>query len=123
MAEDLPAEEILKQLIERLDLLERVLATNTARLHGIEKQLGIEHRQRRLTEPFATGEGTPDAPASQSKTPVDERPGQTTPPPQPIEQPWVQFETKPSQPIETPPSPASQLSPASQPPASPSGRS
>ena len=52
MAEDLPAEEILKQINERLDLFERVLASNTARLHEIEKHLGISQRQQQITEVF-----------------------------------------------------------------------
>jgi uncharacterized membrane protein len=41
MAEDLPSREILKQLVERLDLLERVLGRNTARLRNLEQHLGI----------------------------------------------------------------------------------
>jgi uncharacterized membrane protein len=41
MNDDQPSSELLKQLIERLDLLERVLGTNTARLHSIEKHLKI----------------------------------------------------------------------------------
>jgi uncharacterized membrane protein len=42
MAEDLPSREILEQLVERLDRLERLLQANTARLHLIERRLGIE---------------------------------------------------------------------------------
>src|ERR1700752_3467153 len=42
MAEDLPSREILEQLVERLDHLERVLQANTARLHLIERRLGVE---------------------------------------------------------------------------------
>ncbi|MGH9928881.1 MAG: DUF2339 domain-containing protein [Pyrinomonadaceae bacterium] len=41
MNDDQTSSELLKQLIERLDLLERVLGSNTARLHSIEKHLGI----------------------------------------------------------------------------------
>jgi uncharacterized membrane protein len=41
MTDDQPSSELLKQLIERLDLLERVLVANTVRLHTLEKQLGI----------------------------------------------------------------------------------
>ena len=41
MTDDQSSSELLKQLIARLDLLERVLGTNTARLHSIEKHLGI----------------------------------------------------------------------------------
>ncbi len=47
MAEDKPSREILKQLVERLDLLERVMGTNTARLHLIEQHLGIVRQQLR----------------------------------------------------------------------------
>jgi uncharacterized membrane protein len=42
MAEELPSREILEQLVERLDHLERVLQANTARLHLIERRLGVE---------------------------------------------------------------------------------
>ncbi|MDQ3919862.1 MAG: DUF2339 domain-containing protein, partial [Acidobacteriota bacterium] len=42
MAEDRPSREILEQLVERLDHLERVLQANTARLHLIERRLEIE---------------------------------------------------------------------------------
>src|SRR5919199_5375720 len=42
MAEDLPSREILEQLVERLDHLERVLQANTARLHAVEQRLGVE---------------------------------------------------------------------------------
>lgn len=49
MAEDLPSREILEQLVERLDSLERVLQANTARLHLIERQLGIEPPLRTRT--------------------------------------------------------------------------
>jgi uncharacterized membrane protein len=41
MTDDQSSSELLKQLIERLELLERVLGTNTARLHAIEKHLEI----------------------------------------------------------------------------------
>jgi uncharacterized membrane protein len=78
MAEDLPAEEILKQLNERLELLERVLATNTARLHGIEKHLGIPDQQQRISEIFdaaksemrAAEKGDTHVPAGQAQPPV-----------------------------------------------------
>jgi uncharacterized membrane protein len=41
MTDDQPSSDLLKQLIERLDLLERVMGMNTARLHSIEKHLEI----------------------------------------------------------------------------------
>lgn len=53
MAEDLPSREILKQLVERIDLMERVLGATTARLHAIEKHLGIVNQQQPLRETFA----------------------------------------------------------------------
>jgi uncharacterized membrane protein len=75
MADDLPSQELLKQLIERLDLLERVLGINTARLHAIERKLGIVSQR-------------PDAfPGESAKTPpattqikTEEKPPQPTPP-------------------------------------------
>ena len=56
MAEDLPSREILKQLVERIDLLERVLGMTTARLHAIEQHLGIIRQPQPL----------PESPAGQS---------------------------------------------------------
>src|SRR4026209_546675 len=50
MADDLPSREILKQLVERLDLLERVLARNTARLRNMEQHLGVVLPQQTLDE-------------------------------------------------------------------------
>jgi uncharacterized membrane protein len=41
MTDDQPSSEILKQVVERLDLLERVMGMNTARLHSIEEHLKI----------------------------------------------------------------------------------
>lgn len=70
MAEDLPAEELLKQLNERLELLERVLATNTARLHGIEKHLGIPDQPQRIAEIFGAAKSETRAPAGQTKPPA-----------------------------------------------------
>jgi len=63
MAEDLPAGQILNQIIERLDLLDRVLATNTARLHDIEKHLGIAPEPQRLAELLAAKNGENETPA------------------------------------------------------------
>ncbi len=78
MAEDLPAEEILKQISERLDLFERVLASNTARLHEIEKHLGVEHlrgghQQQRTAEIFASDKGEVP-PTAQPRTQSPEQP-------------------------------------------------
>ena len=72
MAEDLPAEEILKQISERLDLFERVLASNTARLHEIEKHLGVERQQQRAAEIFAAEKGEVGSPAGEARSPAGE---------------------------------------------------
>ena len=42
MAEDQTSREILEQLVERLDHLERVLQSNTMRLHAVERRVGLE---------------------------------------------------------------------------------
>jgi uncharacterized membrane protein len=42
MAEDLPSQRLLEQLVERLDHLEGLLQSHTARLYAIERRLGIE---------------------------------------------------------------------------------
>src|SRR5207237_8469879 len=42
MAEDQTSREILEQLVERLDHLERVLQSNTMRLHAVERHVGLE---------------------------------------------------------------------------------
>ena len=117
MAEDLPSREILKQLVERLDLLERVLGRNTARLHIIEQHLGIAVQQQQLHESFSGQSGetdtfqvttppatsqveTPPAP-SQVETPdlnISEatQPGTVAPQVrEPPEQKWSQPETPP----------------------------
>lgn len=51
MAEDLPPREILEQLVERLDRLERLLQANTQRLHAVEQRLGIDADTRPATAP------------------------------------------------------------------------
>ena len=42
MAEDQTSREILEQLVERLNHLERVLQSNTMRLHAVERRVGLE---------------------------------------------------------------------------------
>lgn len=59
MTDNQPSSELLKQLIERLDLLERVIGTNTARLHAIEKHLGIV----RQPDTVAAGQSSATDPA------------------------------------------------------------
>lgn len=75
MADDLPSQELLKQLVERLDLLERVLGINTARLHAIERMLGIATQR---PEGLA-GESAKTPPPAQIKQ--EEKISQPTQPP------------------------------------------
>src|SRR5919107_1042817 len=42
MAEDTPSRELLENLVERLDYLERILQAQTARLYAVERRLGLE---------------------------------------------------------------------------------
>ena len=97
MAEDLPSREILKQLVERLDLLERLLAAHTTRLHSIEKHLGIVSQRQRLPEPLA-GESSETHPATSQIKTEDLKASEPTQPPtqQPLQPP-----TQP--PIQRPP--------------------
>ena len=111
MAEDLPSREILKQLVERIDLLERVLGITTARLHAIEQHLGIIRQPQTLPESQAgqSGEANPAKPqiktedlkASQPNQPPIQRPVQppiqstpvATPPAEPPVHTWSKAET------------------------------
>lgn len=118
MAEDLPSREILKQLVERLDLLERILGRNTARLRNIEQHLGIPLPQQALPESspresdeqhsVTSGLETPriyevemHVVTAQVETPdlnvlEATQPGRVTPQvPEPLEQKWAQPETPP----------------------------
>src|SRR5947209_3170228 len=88
MAEDETSRELLERLAERLDHLERVLQANTARLHAVERQLGLEAptpretqagaRQRRplyesLTDEREASKTTPPAPPVEARpSPPDE---------------------------------------------------
>lgn len=119
MTEDLPAKEILKQINERLDLLDRVLGNNTARLHSIEQHLEIE--PQRLTEtsavenreqnPATSHVKTQDLNIAEASQPTPvltqacEPSEQTWPQPesQPAEQTWLRSEAEPPRTIETPP--------------------
>jgi uncharacterized membrane protein len=82
MAEDLPSREILKQLVERLDLLERVLATNTARLHSIERHLGIVSQPAHELLTSKSGETHPAMSQFKAK---DLKVSELTQPPEPIQ--------------------------------------
>ncbi|HEV7890486.1 MAG TPA: hypothetical protein VGP08_07600, partial [Pyrinomonadaceae bacterium] len=44
MAGETPSRELLENLIERIDHLERILQTQTARLYAVEQRLGFEPR-------------------------------------------------------------------------------
>jgi uncharacterized membrane protein len=102
MAEDLPAEQTLKQLIERLEVLERVLGNNTARLHHIENYLEIVPQRQRLAGHPAdkNGETRPRTgqtqPPAGTKTPESSSPDSVQPTPLvkpangPPEQTWPQ---------------------------------
>jgi uncharacterized membrane protein len=111
MAEDLPSREILKQLLERLDLMERVLGTTTARLHLIERHLGIVH-QPPFHEPLAGESGQTHPSTSQVKTQELKIAEATQPTPsapqarQPPEQTRPRPEVPPPPPAETPATPS-----------------
>src|SRR5215218_3692339 len=47
MAEETPSRELLENLVERIDHLERILQTQTARLYAVEQSLGFEPRTRK----------------------------------------------------------------------------
>jgi len=49
MAEETPSRELLENLVERIDHLERILQTQTARLYAIEQRVGFEPRPRPRT--------------------------------------------------------------------------
>ena len=68
MNDDQTSSELLKQLIERLDLLERVLGTNTARLHSIEQHLQLAPPQQPLDELIASESGAARPVAAQTVT-------------------------------------------------------
>jgi uncharacterized membrane protein len=56
MSEEQTSREILSQLVERLDHLERLLQTQTARLYAVERRVGLEappeHQQPRRPSPY-----------------------------------------------------------------------
>jgi uncharacterized membrane protein len=79
MAENPPSQEILKQLGERLDLLEHVLGTITARLHLIEQHLGMVRQQQTLHDPLAGESGKTHPSTSQVKTQESKIPEATQP--------------------------------------------
>ena len=103
MAEDLPSREVLQQIVERLDLLERLLAATTTRLHLIERRLGIVNQRSPFAEPNA-GESdrqhpakpqikAEDLKASEPAQPPVQLPTQS-PPPEPAVHTWSETETQ-----------------------------
>ncbi|HVF42124.1 MAG TPA: DUF2339 domain-containing protein, partial [Pyrinomonadaceae bacterium] len=46
MAEETPSRELLENLVERIDHLERILQTQTARIYAVEQHVGVEPRPR-----------------------------------------------------------------------------
>jgi uncharacterized membrane protein len=103
MAEDPPSRELLQQLIERLDLLERVLQAQTTRLHLMERRLGIDRQQQALPEQLAA-ETHPST--TQVKAPESKSSEATQPEPQvlkPPEQTWSRPETHPPRTTKTHP--------------------
>ena len=103
MAEDPPSREILEQLLERLDVLERVLQAHTARLHLMERRLGIAFKQQPLQEPLAakTHPSTTQVKAPESKGSEANKPAPHAP--DPPEQTWSRPETRPPRTTETHP--------------------
>ncbi len=114
MAEDLPSREILKKLVERLDLLERTLQSNTARLHFIEERLGIKRppvfvsQRPPLREPFEDEKGQTNPTPFEVKPPESKSSEVTQPPPiseqspNPQEQKWSRPEAPSAPPTEAP---------------------
>jgi uncharacterized membrane protein len=98
MADYLPSREILNQLLERIELLERVLGMTTARLHAIEQHLGIIRQPQPLPESLAgqIGEAHPAKPQIKTEDLKASQP--TQPPIEPPVQPPIQ-----STPVAPPP--------------------
>ncbi|HYE16602.1 MAG TPA: DUF2339 domain-containing protein [Pyrinomonadaceae bacterium] len=67
MPEDLPSRELVEELIRRIEHLELVLQSNTARLHAVERRLGLTGRP--------LGLGVEPAPVAPPRRPA-ERPRQ-----------------------------------------------
>jgi uncharacterized membrane protein len=87
MAGYLPSQEILKLLVERIELMERVLAENTRRLHSIEQHLGIVRQP--LPEPLVGERGETHPATSHIKTGDLKASEPTQPPIQPPTQPPI----------------------------------
>ena len=99
MAGYLPSQEILKILLERIELLERVLGENTRRLHSIEQHLGIVRQP--LPEPLAGERGETHPATSQIKTEDLKASEPTQPPIQPPIHPTPVAPPPPEPPVHT----------------------
>jgi uncharacterized membrane protein len=105
MAEDLPSQRLLEQLVERLDHLEGLLQSHTARLYAIERRLGIEPllatrqtrapQEKRAPQEMRAGEstgasthqaGAPPAPIIETMPATKTEPPAAAPPIQPTPQ-------------------------------------
>ena len=101
MAEDLPSREILKHLLDRIELLERVLGATTARLHAIEKHLGIVNQQQPLNKPLAHESHQTHPATPQIKTEDLNASSPTQPPTPPPVQPIPVVPPPPEPPVHT----------------------
>jgi len=103
MADYLPSQEILKLLLDRIELLERVAAGTTARLHAIEQHLGIIRPpqplpgpvagERRETHPATSQIKTEDLQAAAPTQPPIQPPPVAPPPSEPPVHTWSKAET------------------------------
>lgn len=81
MAEDTPSRELLENLVERLDHLERILQAQTARLYAVEQRLGFEPRPRPRPLGIEDAEREePARPAQRPHTTDDDARASQTPP-------------------------------------------
>ena len=102
MAGYLPSQEILKLLVERIELLERLLGANTARLHSIEEHLGIVRPQ---PEPLVAERGETHPATPRIKTEDLKASEPTRPPIQPPIQPPIRPPFQPTPVAPPPPEP------------------
>jgi uncharacterized membrane protein len=67
MAEETPSRELLENLVERLDYLERILQAQTIRLYAVERRVGLEVEPR--PRPLGIEDAPPDESARASQRP------------------------------------------------------
>lgn len=101
MADYLPSREILKQLLDRIELLERLLGATTARLHAIEKHLGIVNQQQPLNKPLGRESQQTYSATPQITTEDLNASAPTQPPVQPPIQPTSVASPPPDLPVHT----------------------